>query len=102
MRRKRKYRSRPEFFDHWMMKVSLVNYVDGYLQHTAGTSGDSDKCDIIKNFGIHFCNLWWSVRIFSSIFKCFVEIRKCVSKMILQKIFYTRVIQTTLEPFHNK
>ena len=56
MRRKRKYRSRPEFFDDWMMKVSLVHYVDGYLQHTAGTSGDSDKCNTIKNFGIHLCN----------------------------------------------
>ena len=39
-------------------------------------------------------------KIYFSILKCLEEIRDSVSEIILQKIFYTKMIRTTLELFN--
>ena len=63
--------------------------------HDAGTSIDSKK--ILK-----LVLTWWSMRIFFTNFKCFKELRKCVSDIILWKnirSYWDRNYIETFQPY---
>ena len=51
------------------------------LEHPAGTSDNSDKCDTIESFWFCCFNGGLDMRIFFIILKCLKENRKCVSKI---------------------